>query len=56
MLNQLPQRSPADFLLDLYDAGQVHLSTGDVNIWAVGPALVVLALLWLAHVSSGRSW
>jgi hypothetical protein len=35
----------------IYAAGQ----SGGVNWWVLGPALLAIALLMLAHTSSGRS-
>ena len=39
----------------LYDLGQIHTDGGDMNLWVVGAAVLVLFLIWLEHVSSGRS-
>ena len=39
----------------LYDLGQIHTDGGDMNLWVVGAAVLVFLLIWLEHVSSGRS-
>ena len=39
----------------LYDLGQIHTDGGDMNLWVVGSAVLVFFLIWLEHVSSGRS-
>jgi hypothetical protein len=39
----------------LYDLGQIHTDGGDMNLWVVGAAVLVFFLIWLEHVSSGRS-
>lgn len=39
----------------IYDLGQIHTDGGDMNLWIVGAAILVFLLIWLEHVSSGRS-
>ena len=39
----------------LYSLGQIHTVSGDMNLWIVGAAVLVFFLIWLEHVSSGRS-
>ena len=39
----------------LYALGQIHTISGDMNLWVVGAAVLVFLLIWLEHVSSGRS-
>lgn len=41
---------------DFYELGQAHWSTGDVNWWVIGPALIAFVLMLIEHTSSGRSW
>ena len=39
----------------IYDLGQIDTVSGPMNLWVVGAAVLVFFLIWLEHVSSGRS-
>ena len=39
----------------LYGLGYIDTISGDMNLWVVGAAVLVFLLIWLEHVSSGRS-